>query len=108
MLTNKDYCDQGTIDALFEIGIAQWRVGYDLFQQKNTLSLYEAQQWLRDVKNVVIAILPCSYNCVTETWTWSYEIWMGDNYEIERNYLQSYEEALLEGIKEAIKILKEE
>ena len=70
-------------------------------------SLYEAQKWLREEKDVIIALCPYTYNIVDKTHTWTFEIWFGDNLEIEIHDFKSYEEALSEGIKEAIKILKE-
>lgn len=130
MLTEKDYCDYDTCVALIELGFvgispivytgkgkAIERVSRGLLITPRVanangwvlgIHLYEAQKWLREEKNMAIVICPYSYNYETETRTWSYEIWIGDNFEEERNCLQSYEEALLEGIKEAIKILKEE
>ena len=71
-------------------------------------SLYETQKWLREERKMVVVIIPNSYDCFAETNHWAYEIWRGDNLEREITEYNSYEEALLEGIKEAIKILKKE
>ena len=51
--------------------------------------------------------LSFTYSVVDKIHTWTCEIWFGDNLEYEIHDFKSYEEALSEGIKEAVKILKE-
>ena len=98
MLTDKDYCDYETSSALYELG-------YDcqvihLIAEK--ITLYEAQKWLREEKFLLIV--------VDRLLNGEYVFSIVDilNYSEEKNgTANSYEEALSEGIKEAVKILKE-
>ena len=83
---------------------------YDIPRDGNEVaapSLYEAQKWLREVKKVIIVIVPYTYNIITETSTWTYEIWLEDNLEREVHDFKTYEEALSEGVRASIKMLKE-
>lgn len=123
MLTKKDYCDYDTCVALKELGYvgsrqececfgAYFNFGKDIFTDSldNTevgtneylrVSLYLAQKWLREEKGIIIS--PAPYN----DFKWCaciYRIAIPD--ELCKEF-DSYEEALSEGIKEAIKILKE-
>ena len=137
MLTEKDYCDYDTCVALKKLGykektlayytsegIFYWRRAYiydvaipDLAKSSNkelykhvldAVSLYEAQKWLREEKGIIVDVFvdddsdtPITYNiykdgkcvCHHHGKYWSVKEWS---------------EALLEGIKEAIKLLKEE
>ena len=108
MLENKDYCD-------YETSIALYKLGYDcqvihLIAEK--ITLYEAQKWLREEKEF--------YVFVGREWENTYYYWIskkfGDKtegithsfyYPNGEGQFSSYEEALSEGIKEAVKILKE-
>ena len=117
MLTEKDYCDYETSRELKELGfvagLGEDDCGHCLYDeswhdQVDRPLLYDAQKWLREEKNIIIIVCPYTYNIVDETHTWTYEVWFGDNLEIEIHNFNSYEEALSEGIKEAIKLLKEE
>lgn len=68
------------------------------------MSLYEAQKWLREEKKIEVLVLSkgmvgAPYD--VQVYTEDYVNQMGIEYS-------SYEEALLEGIKEAIEILKDE
>ena len=101
MLNNKDYCDYDTCVALRELGY------YDPIQSNThlTIHLYDAQKWLRENHNLHITIFSSSQE------SWMYRITKPHQKLEEGVYgedFTSYEEALLEGIKEAIKILKEE
>ena len=100
MLTEKDYCDYDTCVALNELGcpITKWTSG----DVVSTFILYEAQKWLREEKLLHIVIDKLLYG--------AYEFSVVDilNYSEEKNgTANSYEEALSEGIKEAVKILKD-
>ena len=71
-------------------------------------SIYEVQKWLREKKGIIIVIPPYSYDYINETHTWTYEVWLGDNLERDAHKFHSYEEALLEGVRASVKLLKEE
>ena len=109
MLTEKDYCDYDTCVALKELGYPTKMTFVNEFGSieipinSGLIQLYEAQKWLREKKLLHIVIDKLLYG--------AYEFSVVDilNYSEEKNgTANSYEEALLEGIKEAIKILKEE
>ena len=132
MLENKDFCDYDTCVALKELGYDGYCAAYyhlfdddeDArnsfehiyafdFQNSNNIYrvgaplLYQAQKWLREEKNIIVEVFvdddsdtPITYNihkdrecvCHHHGKYWSVEEWS---------------EALSEGIKEAVKILKE-
>ena len=135
MLTEKDYCDYNTCVALKELGykvptsayympnnnqlilvINQFRGGaaMDCFYSNNSLpkecmgsdfidapTMWEAQKWLREEKKIEVLALSKGMVGVpydAQVYTEDYVIQEGIEYN-------SYEEALLEGIKEAVKIL---
>lgn len=122
MLTEKDYCDYETCVALKELGYKgkghyTYKIGCQelLFQipiltvrtasalgHLLAIHIYSAQKWLREEKQMVL--LPAYINGAN---IWICEIC----YKRERlgfgGYNQTYEEALSEGINEAVKILKE-
>ena len=124
MLTEKDYCDYDTCVALIEMGfVGTSRYYYDKKNHKLHITnygitytartasasdyvlaihLYDAQKWLREEKGIIIS--PAPY----EDYKWCaciFRIKFPD--ELCKEF-DSYEEALLEGIKEAVKLLKEE
>ena len=134
MLIQKDYCDYDTCVALKELGyIGQGRHYYDRDKDPNELRhfgvqvlttrsaealnfvlavhLFDAQKWLREEKGTFVYIdvpwktddgLGWSYICCNKPLT-------EEDQEVcfaSGGFFDSYEEALLEGIKEAIKILK--
>jgi hypothetical protein len=109
MLNNKDYCN-------YETSIALYELGYDcqvihLIAEK--ITLYEAQKWLREEKGIFVYIdvpwktdggLGWSHFCCNKPMT-------EEDKEVcfaSGGFYDSYEEALSEGIKQSIKILKEE
>ena len=133
MLTEKDYCDYDTCVALKELdfnSLVDWyfnedkRIVSSLARYRNTyiprISLYEAQKWLREEEGLFVNVeLFGDYDRDADgktlgTWVYySYGILNTTTADFIREYdlcteYQTYEEALLEGIKEAIKILKEE
>ena len=104
MLTEKDYCDYETSVALYELG-------YDcqvihLITEK--ITLYEAQKWLREEKKIDVG---ATWDNDEDNW-FSYikqigfPDWSGTS--VSHSCYSSYEEALSEGIKETINILKDE
>ena len=132
MLTEKDYCDYETCVALKELGykgISRFfyatkesplrRYSYDQILTTRiadavghtlAISLYVAQKWLREEKKIYVEV-HIAFNM------YFYELFKTDEYDkycgiqkvlvLGTNGYESYEEALLEGIKESIKILKE-
>ena len=127
MLTEKDYCDYETCVALKELGyIGQGRCYYDLDKYKNQLRhfgiqvlttrsakalnfvlavhLYEAQKWLREEKKLHITIFSQSQE------SWQYRI-TTPHQKLEDGLhgedFSSFEEALSEGVRNAVEILKE-
>ena len=97
MLNNKDYCDYETAWELCSLG----------YPEEDWCLLYSAQKWLREEKNIIVEVFvdddsdtPITYNiykdrecvCHHHGKYWSVKEW---------------NVALSEGIKEAVKILKE-
>ena len=122
MLTEKDYCDYETCVALKELGfndVTQYNFNKDGVRTPR-IPLYDAQKWLRDEKQMLVIPLIFADNLIDEDgkivdrWKYySFAIYSTSTAEFIRNYDQgeecdSYEEALLEGVKSAIKLLKEE
>jgi hypothetical protein len=131
MLTGKDYCDYETCVALKELGFDEKCYGYygPLKRCFNTTSikhnwcnsevddigviicptLYEAQKWLREEKGIHIAPRIYLYHDINldEQTSWECTIYVEWSaiYTIGKSL--TYEDALLLGIKEAVKILKE-
>lgn len=84
------------------------------------ISLYVAQKWLRDEKKIHIEIYACAGGYMwelckayeTTTFSGGTTIYVCDDVATPKlndaGRYDSYEEALLDGIKEAVKLLKEE
>jgi hypothetical protein len=143
MLDNKDYCDYETCVALKELGYVgssryyytqrDHKFHYDAYNKFYTvrtadamgyvlaIHLYEAQKWLREEKEVEVAIIP-EYNEFAPVKGVQYRVWISHWKDDEFGYetieivdeetrlpflYKTYEEALSEGIKEAVKVLKE-
>ena len=133
MLTKKDYCDYETCVALREMGYDGYCAAYyhlfddedDArnsfehiyafdFQNSNNIYrvgaplLYQAQKWLREEKNIIVDVRYGAqyYNVVL-----NHRITCGRHIVMDKNNriadFTEYEKALSEGIKEAVKILKE-
>ena len=106
MLTEKDYCDYETCVALKELGypLLSKEVRYedDAVFVPGVL-LYSAQKFLREEKKMHIEV---SYQPAT----WTCKIYNLKTYEYIKGYtfFVSYEDALLEGVRETVKLLKEE
>ena len=103
MLTNKDYCDYETCVALWEMGLIPHPYdNTDMDKVMAIISLYEAQKWLREMKGII----------VYPQYLTNGQTWMCMVYEEKKMFMHSfgrgsYNEVLNEGIKEAVKILKE-
>ena len=112
MLTEKDYCDYETCVALKELGIPRRLIEYVIPEDRDRIHLWNAQKWLREEKNIIVRIIPI-YDLSTPIngATYTNEIVHWEVGYVEdtciRDY-DTYEEALLEGVREAIKILREE
>ena len=130
MLTEKDYCDYETCVALKEIGCriqTEWYIHQPSYERGNCylcfgipretsvldecdyiprLSLYEAQKFLREEKGTLV--YPKSIGDLPVVGLhrpkWYAKVEYDDYYEFPIR--DTYEEALSEGIKEAVKILK--
>lgn len=93
MLTEKDYCDYDTAWELCSLG----------YPEEDWILLYSAQKWLREEKQIEIVVH--SFDYVGEPYF--ADIHMYREVRCACSYADSYEEALSEGIKEAVKLLKE-
>lgn len=130
MLENKDYCDYDTCVALREVGykgisryfyatkesplrryscdqILTTRIA-DAVGHTLAIPLYSAQKWLREEKGIHIAPRIYLYHDINldEQTSWECTIYVEWSaiYTIGKSL--TYEDALLLGIKEAVKILK--
>ena len=113
MLTNKDYCDYETCVALKELGYPTKMtfIGEHTIEipvNSGLIQLYEAQKWLRNTHNLHISTKP--YPC-EDGLMWMYEIRRFTQYLVcvikNKTGFKNEEEALSEGLRQAIKILKE-
>jgi hypothetical protein len=133
MLTEKDYCDYETCVALKELGYVgssryyytqrDHKFHYDAYNKFYTVRtadamgyvlavhLYDAQKFLREEKNIDVLIELETKDIHLSSKYYSIYISYMSRFRREFSYISknfdSYEEALSEGIKEAIKILKE-
>lgn len=109
MLTEKDCCD-------YELRLGLRDIGYPMSTcqindgpiQMPKITLYEAQKWLREEKNIIVDVRYGAqyYNVVlNHTITCGYHIVKDKNNRIA-DFIK-YEEALSEGVKCAVKLLKE-
>ena len=111
----RDFCDEETENELVKLGFP---IEHACLQGSGIyvtihISLYEAQKWLREEKGIFVMIeapwktddgLGWSHICCNKPLT-------EEDQEVcfaTGGFFDSYEEALLEGIKQAIYILKEE
>ena len=108
MLENKDYCDYETCIALKELWypLTSKEVRYeDKVVFVPGVLLYSVQKWLREEKKIEVN---ATYDNVVELhWHWYMKSLANRNQDISIINHDSYEQALLAGIKEAVKILKE-
>ena len=134
MITKENYCDYETCVALKKLGYNEKTLAYytsegffhwvrayiydvaipDLANSSNkkpykhiidAMSLYEAQKWLREEKKMEVN---ATSDCLSKhSWFWYHKSLINANDDYSMPTYQTYEEALSEGIKEAVKILKE-
>ena len=124
MLSNKDYCDYETCVALKELGynhplrlIPDYFGVIDELQYDERIHLYDAQKWLREEKRICVEITCCAGGYVWELCKAYHKDWFSGGTTVYTNAIEamlndcgkydSYEEALSEGVKCAVKILKE-
>ena len=105
MLTEKDYCDYDTCVALEELGYPRYCYdnGGELDKILRMVTLYNAQKWLREDKNLHI---DCGYN-PSLSWYY-YHVWKGQEEIAEGEAFPTYEDALKTAIYMATEFLKEE
>ena len=128
-MDNLDYCDYDTCVALYELGLTfedasqtfERNLFTNRYEEIPRPSLYEAQKWLRE-KEIYVSVIP-EYNEFRPVKGVKYRLeiahWKDDDFGYETIEwrdeedphvvccFDSYEEALLKGIKEAIRVLKE-
>ena len=104
MLTNKDYCDYDTCVALEELGYPRYCYdnGGELDKILRMVTLYNAQKWLREDKNLHI---DCGYN-PSLSWYY-YHVWKDQEEIAEGEAFPTYEDALNTAIYMATEFLKE-
>ena len=129
MLTEKDYCDYETCVALREVGCriqTEWYIHQPSYERGSCylcfgipretsvldecdyiprLSLYEAQKWLREERNILVIA-----DRDSESWYYAVDDMKTSSYEVfySKSEFDSYEEALAEGLRTSIKILRDE
>ena len=115
MLTNKDYCDYETCVALKELGypLISKEVRYeDKAVFVPGVLLYSAQKWLREEKKIDVMVQLDTKDIHLSSKYYSIYMSYMSRFRREFSYMfknfDSFEEALSEGIKKAVKILQEE
>ena len=106
MLNNKDYCDYDTCVALKEMGYSEsfpLSKDYEVLGKDYDILLYEAQKWLREEKDIIVYSEKNSFGwyCAIHN-----NIGKVHQFKYSEEY-NTYEEALSEGVRQAVKILKE-
>ena len=123
MLTEKDYCDYETCVALKELGYSEsfpLSKDYEVLGKDYDILLYEAQKWLREEKDIHIEVYACAGGYIYElckaykpnSFSGGTTIYTPndiDNPKLnDAGRYDDFETCLSEGIKEAVKTLKEE
>lgn len=115
MLKYKDYCDYGLIVELEQLGMpikidfARSIGNSQLVKTKfypNPPSLYEAQKFLREEKGIGITIFHNYYHDTREMY-YQVELYNTKHHLKTFGEFSDWTQALSEGIKEAVKILKD-
>jgi hypothetical protein len=99
MTQEKDYCDLKMVKELESLGMNV---------NCKVVLLYDVQKWLRERKNIIVIV---NYYPEDDEYKshWYWVVYKnGRKKDISGLIDKTYEDALLEGIKKAIKILKEE
>ena len=125
MLTEKDYCDYETCVTLKELGyptnvtFVSELATIEIPINSGLIQLYEAQKWLREGKDIHVEIYACAGGYIYELCkaykpnsfsggTTIYTPNDVDNPKLnDAGRYDDFETCLSEGIKEAVKILKE-
>lgn len=124
MLTEKDYCDYDISITLTKLGYKTEKVNLRLnkrlcVEQYPKILLYEAQKWLREEKGIHIEVYACAGGYIYEPCkaykpnsfsggTTIYTPNDVDNPKLnDAGRYDDFETCLSEGIKEAVKLLKE-
>ena len=114
MLTEKDYCDLDTSHELWMMGLEP-----EAYYDGPIILLYEAQKFLREEKDIHIEVYACAGGYIYELCkTYKPNSFSGgttiytpndvDNPKLnDAGRYDDFETCLSEGIKEAVKILKE-
>ena len=120
MLTEKDYCDNQTSDELEKLGYPRYH--YDATEVDKIfriIPLYAAQKWLREEKNIHIEVYVCAGGYIYELCkaykpnsfsggTTIYTPNDVDNPKLnDAGRYDDFETCLSEGIKSAVKRLKD-
>ena len=112
MLTEKDYCNLEISDELRKLGYPKWPYeAMDMDSRLRVIPLYKAQKWLREEKKIYVE--PYYAQTINHMPRFRWRVTNGNSSRFlvdtldSREHYHSYEEALSEGIKEAVKILKE-
>ena len=128
MLTEKDYCDYEISCTLYELGfyldmtekVYERNLMTNRYETIPKPLLYEAQKWLREEKGIHVEIYACAGGYIyelckayeTSSFSGGTTIYTPndvDNPKLnEAGRYDDFETCLLEGIKEAVKILKGE
>ena len=110
MLENKDFCDYDTCVALKELGYSEsfpLSKDYEVLGKDYDILLYEAQKWLREEKGLFVEVVMSYGKYDFDICSTKLEQNMTHKILCEIWGFKTYEEALSEGIKGAVKILKE-
>lgn len=102
MLENKDYCDLDTSHELWVMGLEP-----EAYYDDPLILLYEAQKFLREEKNIIVEVFVDDDSDTPIT----YNIYKDGEYVCHHHgkywSVKEWSEALSEGIKEAVKLLKD-
>ena len=97
MLTEKDYCDYETALKLCALG----------YPGTAWILLYSAQKWLREEKDIFIYPIVDKFLDEEGNTMWNCQIYIPYVLIKFTHPKNTFEDALLDGIKEAIKFIKE-
>ena len=97
MLTEKDYCDHETAWELCALG----------YPGTALVLLYSAQKWLREEKDIFIYPVVDKFLDEEGNTMWNCQIYIPYVLIKFTHPKNTFEDALLDGIKEAIKFIKE-